>query len=357
MVSAPRPTSDEADLPIQQFQSTDRDGLLTLLGQGRSPDYQGLKRRVFDWQFLSNPAREDLPPFVVVKDDGQVVGALGLMPVRARVNGRSLTACWVMDIFVDNAHRGRGWGQNLIRHAAFAGLSMLAFGVSDMSDPIFAEQGWALDSTVQTLFLHVAEPGLKGVFKNFASRCKAWWAGRRPQPQEAARVDLSTEPPPAAEIDALWARLAPQYPNAVVRDASHLMWRYRDAPVLHYQWVQARQDKALQALLITRHAPHESVVVDYLGPLDRPGLLRTLLNAAVQDLCTEGTRRIRCECNHPGMQEALASLGFRRYAQQGRFRIKLGDPDLPADEGLSGPWFLMTGDSDNDVLDPHQHAS
>jgi hypothetical protein len=62
MVPAPRPASDEAGLPIRQFQSTDRDGLLTLLGQGRSPDYQGLKRRVFDWQFLSNPAREDLPP-------------------------------------------------------------------------------------------------------------------------------------------------------------------------------------------------------------------------------------------------------------------------------------------------------
>jgi GNAT superfamily N-acetyltransferase len=353
MAATPRPASQEAGLPITQFHPSDRDGVLSLLGQGRSADYQGLKRRVFDWQFLSNPDRTDLPPFVVVKDDDQVVGALGLMPMRARVNGRSPTACWVMDIFVDSAHRGRGWGQTLIRHATFAGLSMLVFGISDMSDPIFAEQGWALDTTVQTLFLHVAEPGLKGVVKNLASRCKAWWAGRR-APREAARVELSTQPPQAAEIDELWARLTPQYPNAVVRDASHLMWRYRDAPVLHYQWVQARQNEALQALLITRHAPHESVVVDYLGPLDRPGLLRTLLDAAVQDLSAAGTRRIRCECNHPGMQQALSTLGFRRYRSEGRFRIKLGDPDAPSDDRLSGPWFLMTGDSDNDMLDLHR---
>jgi len=268
---------------LRASQASDDAPIMRLLAQGRPDAFLSHKQKVFDWQFLGNPARADRSPFVVAQDQGDVVGAVGLMPVRARIAGRSQTVNWALDVVVAESHRGQGLGKQLIQRAATSGQCALVFGISDMSDPIFAQQGWRLDTSVQTMFLHVAEPGLRGLAKNLASRTQVWLGALRPQACMKLRVERATQPPAAAELDALWLRVGHQYPNAVVRDAAYLHWRYRDAPVLPYRWLQTKQgDAQLDAVLITRHSPDESVLVDYLGPLDRPGLLRNLLQGAVR---------------------------------------------------------------------------
>jgi GNAT superfamily N-acetyltransferase len=352
MAAAVQPVFGETGAFLRAFQPSDGGPIMRLLAQGRPEAFLSHKQRVFDWQFLANPARAARAPFVVAEDRGHVVGAVGLMPVRARIGGRSQTVSWALDVVVAESHRGQGLGKKLIQQAASGGQCALVFGISDMSDPIFAQQGWRLDTSVQTMFMHLAEPGLRGMLKNLASRAQVAMGALRPQACMKLRVERAIQPPAAAELDALWLRVGHQYPNAVVRDAAYLHWRYRDAPVLPYRWLQTKQgDAQLDAVLITRHSPDESVLVDYLGPLDRPGLLRNLLQGAVRDLAAQGTRRIRCECNHPQLQQALASLGFRNYHRPSRFRIKAGRSN---DAAPSGPWFLMTGDSDNDLMDLRQ---
>jgi GNAT superfamily N-acetyltransferase len=332
------------ELVFRDYRPQDRATLIELLGGGRPAHYSAEKHAVFDWQFFDNPQAAGRSPFIVGCLGEEIVAINGLMPVQARVAGRSLPACWSLDTYVSGHYRGRGFGKALIARVTASAPVMLGFGISDMSDPIFEKFEWKLDDTMATLFYHCGEVGLKGLSKNLMTT----WARLIRFKPHAAAADVSVGGPPAEpELDALWQTAASHFPNAVERHGAYLIWRYHRAPVLRYRWVAARSEGRLCALLVTRHHPKESVIVDYVGPLDDAPLLANLLDAACQDLIASGTQRIRCEANHPRMLDALEGVGFRRYHTPGRFRLY---SSLPPGQGPSGNWFVMTGDSDNDLF-------
>jgi GNAT superfamily N-acetyltransferase len=331
------------ELELRDYHSGDEDEILALLAQGRPPSYSSEKAVVFDWEFLGNPAATGRSPFVVGTLDGQIVAVNGLLPVRVRFGGEPAEGCWSIDTYVSADHRGRGFGRALVARVSQIAPVVLGFGISDMSDPILETCGWVLDPSMATLFYHSHEVGLKGMAKNLLTRSSRSLRARK----AAARADIQLEPaPPASELDAVWSRVASQFPNAVERDARYLQWRYRDAPALRYRWVTARRDGELCGVLVTRHDEIESVVADYVGPLDEPSLLASLLEVGCAELVAAGTRRIRCETNAPLMLDELAAVGFVRYRDAGRFRMRANVPSPSA----AGPWFVMTGDSDNDLM-------
>lgn len=325
------------ELEFRDFQANDRDAILGLLAQGRPASYLEEKRAVFDWQFERNPAPGP-SPFIVGVSGGEIVAVNGLMSVVARVHGVAQTACWSLDTYVSSAHRGRGFGKALIARVTEASPTMLGFGISDLSDPILEKAGWVADPAMTTVFYHANETGLRGIAKNLLTRSSRGLRARR----AGTIAQIAVSPPPAAEeLDETWARVCEHYPNAVVRDGRYLGWRYRDAPKLRYRWVTARRDGVLLGALITRHHPVESAVVDYVGPLDDPSTLASLLEVGCGDLVASGTQRIRCESNDPAVLEELLAVGFVRARVSGRFRVHAAVP---------GRWFVMTGDSDNDLM-------
>lgn len=348
MAAVLQPSPSQTGPVFRDYQPSDRETVLGLLAQGRDPDYLVHKRALFDWQFHANPAAAQRPAFIMGELEGEVVAINGLMPVRARVGGQPTTVCWSLDTFVSDRHRGKGLGKALISLVSVSASVMLGYGISDMSDPIFARQGWVLDAAMQTYFMHVAEPGFCGALKNAYSRLLRTLAWRHTPKAATLRTDLV---PTDDALEALWQRVAVQFPNAVERNASYLSWRYKHAPILPYRWTQLRQHGQLAGVMIGRRAEGEAVIVDYLGPLDQPQLLRALIRATVRDLAVAGTRRIRCECNHPEVQAALVAEGFRVYRTPGRFRVRVNAPE---GAGPTGPWFVFTGDSDNDLLDLSQ---
>lgn len=331
------------ELVFRDYRPDDKETILALLAGGRAAGYAQEKLAVFDWQFFGNPQAAGRSPFIVGTVNNDIVAINGLMPVSARAGGEVITACWSLDTYVSGNHRGRGFGKSLIERVTVSAPVMLGFGISDMSDPIFAKCKWLLDESMTTMFYHCAEVGLKGLPKNIMTRCLRLL--RSPRGDHGARLAIEAGVP-AQQIDALWAGVQAQYPNAVERNGAYLSWRYGQAPLLRYRWVVARQNGQVRAILITRHHPVESVVVDYVGPLDEPALLSGLIGLGAADLAASGTRRIRCEANHPAVLAALLAAGFRRYHKAGRFRVR---SNLAAG-ALSGKWFIMTGDSDNDLL-------
>lgn len=334
--------SDE--LVFRDYRPEDKATIIDLLAGGRPGHYPDQKLAVFDWQFFANPRAVGRSPFIVGTVGDDIVAINGLMPVSARAGGQPLAANWSLDTYVSGNYRGRGFGKSLIERVTASAPVMLGFGISDMSDPIFEKFKWRLDTTMATMFFHANEVGLKGFSKNLLTKCSRSFRFQKGRP--AARFALEVAPA-LAELDKLWRDVLPHYPTAVERDGAYLTWRYRDAPVLRYRWAAARENGQLRALLITRHDPVESVVVDYVGPLDEPALMLNLIDFACSELVEMGTRRIRCEANHPELLKALGSAGFRRYHTPGRFRVH-AQPGVAL--GPSAQWFVMTGDSDNDLF-------
>jgi GNAT superfamily N-acetyltransferase len=333
-----------AEIVFRDYRPEDRRTIIALLSKGRPADYLSQKEAVFDWQFFGNPESKDRSPFVVGTLGDEIVAVNGILPVSIRFGGERLVASWSLDTYVSADHRGRGFGKALIARVSSAAPVMLGFGISDMSDPILAKAGWTLDASMATMFYHANEIGLKGFAKNLLTRSSRTLRSRK----ASALSDIRLEPaPPAHELDALWSRVASQFPNAVERSAKYLTWHYRDAPVLRYRWVTARRDGELCGVLITRHHEHESVVVDYLGPLDDPALIGSLIEVGCADLVASATRRVRCETNASAILEELAGLGFMKYRTASRFRVRANVARPPA---TSPAWFVMAGDSDGDLL-------
>ncbi|HRI17106.1 MAG TPA: GNAT family N-acetyltransferase, partial [Burkholderiaceae bacterium] len=305
------------------------------------------KAALFDWQYLENPAPSRAAPLLVGTVADAVVAAIGTMPVSLTLDGTNQAGAWLVDFYVRRDQRGRGLGMQLIEQAALTAPVVLAFGISDMSDPLFETAGWPRDSSLETMFFHSAEVGLKGAGKNLVSRIRRF-AGKRRDPCEGIefRIDACGV---AHELDALWSRVARQYGNAVRRDGTYLMWRYAHSPLNSYRWVTVRRGSEIAALMVTRHHAIESVIADYVGPLDDAELLTAICERATGDLASSGTRRVRCETTHPAIKQSLESTGYRRFRSGGRLRVHSSSAAAPLSPA---GWFIMTGDSDNDFMPP-----
>ena len=336
---------DRVALEIRTFERSDRAAAIELLSQGRPSRYQAIKEAIFDWQFGANPHEDGSSPFLVGTVEGEVVALTGFMPVKIRCDGRLLRACWSCDTYVSSKFRGQGFGKQLIARVSEHAPIMLAFGISDMSDPIFAKARWRLSRDNRMLFFHVGESGPKGIIQNtrtaLARLVHAYGAGHRSLPVTRHDEDFGDE------VDELWQRSAPSHSNTVERDSAFLNWKYRQHPLNRYTWYAVRESGQLRGLVVARHGHAASSVVDYCGPADDIDLMRSLASAATADLIALGTVRVQCETTHPALLAALGQCGFVSSRYRSRFRIRTNPP---YDRTMQHGWFLMPGDSDGDML-------
>lgn len=329
--------------PVLEFSHLERSEIpkvIDLLSQGRPVDFAQCKSPIFEWQFRfdANSPGDD---FVVARIDGRIVATLGMMPIEINYQGVRRSAFWIVDFFVSPAHRGLGIGNALIDHVGRRAQAQLVFGMSDTSQAMFAGRGWPTDPDMRVFFLHLSETGVLGLIKNARSRLASI---RSHDTSGELRMEWR-EHVAVAELDGLWDRVSSHFVSAVARTGAYLQWRYAEAPNACYHWIVHYRDGVLAAVAIFRHDPTESVLADYCGPLDDPALLCGVVAAVVDELAARKTARIRCEANHPAIQRALASVGFVPTRFESRFRL-----NIPASESNARDWFLMTGDSDNDML-------
>jgi hypothetical protein len=351
-LSAPRPPpissparALSAELQFRDYEPSDRATLIDLLAGGRAPSYRRRKEAIFDWQFAANPHNNGRPPFIVGTLEGEIVAINGFMPARLRYEDERIQACWSCDTYVAAKLRGCGIGKRLIERVSGHAPVMLGYGISDMSDPIFNQQGWSLHPTAWSLFFHAREPGFEGALKNICSR-----AARRIRRLHRPRTRLDVtrhEEDFGADVDALWERMEPSYFSAVQRDARYLNWKYRRHPFQRYAWYAAREKGRLQGLLVARYGVRTSVLVDYCGPANDVELMSGLVAEATADLAERGTTRVLCEGTHPPLRAALERAGYVGSRSRPRFRVRT---NLAGDVRSLEGWFLMPGDSDGEML-------
>jgi GNAT superfamily N-acetyltransferase len=343
-------------LLFRSFRSTDQGDIVTLLSRGRPAGYLDIKSAIFDWQFHRNPHSDGRSSFLVGTpndgtSDGTIVALNGFMPARIRFHHQPMLASWSCDTYVSPAHRGQGIGKELIKLVSNAAPLMLGYGISDMSDPIFHAYDWQLHPHVVVLFYHIAEGGIAGHLKNFGSKLARRTHEHRPS--YARELGCEDHTPFSAEVDELWEASRSGYASVVERDSAYLNWKYHEHPLHRYITYSARFHGRLQGLMIARHDPEESVIVDYCGPAKDADLMSELAGAAVADLARRKTLRVRCETTHLPLIDALHRAGFLSSRHGSRFRVR---SNLPTSDVLSG-WFLMTGDSDNDMMSGTAAAS
>ena len=117
-------------------------------------------------------------------------------------------------------------------------------------------------------------------------------------------------------------------------------------PVAQYQFLTLKEDGRLVGIATLRESGSTLRLVDYVGVLDRPLVLADLIRA-MERYFLQAHREV-CTTSSPALQAALLGCGFLRTRARPRFYVR---SSLESDRNCEAGWFIMSGDSDGDLLE------
>lgn len=300
-----------SDLHLRPADPDDSEALAGLLDRV-FPDNPKADPAVLRWQFWDNPAGR-AASWVFEDADGRLVSHFAVLPVRARLDGRPITAAKPADAATLPEHRGQGLMGRAAR-AVFeecrerdipvticlpnpqARGALRKIGMVEVA-PVRAyvaplDDGWLADRF-----------GLPRMVAAGLRRA----AFRLPDPGSARRVDR-----PPEGLDDLWAVTEQEVPNGIVHDARWWEWRYARRPSGDYRYYERRDADTLVAAATT--TVRESFGGRFVHVLDvqaRDGpSAREVLGRALRDDEADGAATIGL----PGTRVArlVGSAGLRR---------------------------------------------
>ena len=355
-----RPTNARASAvatapSIQFCRAGDEEELAAFDGcMGGSPS----RPEYWRWKYFENPAGEGC--VAVARVGGEIVGRMGFLPFRTRVQARGMVGAQQVDVAILPEHR-RGGIYFQLAHATIAEGAKrgIAFGFGFATEETRALStdflGFSLVGSVHRLvkvldYLHYAGRllGLPGS-RMFRGSPPPRGRTARPPALEGGmtRVDRFDEPFDHLAFDVTLGRVM------VVRDAAYLNWRYVDCPTVAYRRYAARTEGALRGFVVF-HAYEDAGVVrgvidELVCPPDDPDLVKSLLSVAFSDLRAEGAINAICwlPAWHP-LGTRLRALGFRDRQARNHLIVLPNTPDVVEAAHLveDRNWYYTHGDSD-----------
>lgn len=260
---------------IRPFRPGDEDALVALHGRA-FVGHPTRTRSHFDWKFLANPLGRTE---IIVAMEGQHCRAVyAVVPHRCLLEGAPCIAGLQTDMAVDPELRGGLGGSRLI----------LAVGETYMRTYLGGEKklewGFPEPHLQRVCLAHLKVGVLRGVeflVREPAPAPVAAPAGWRVR--AVARYD--------AELDRLWARLAPALGTCTVRDARQLNWRYGEHPAIAYVMLEARAaDGELRGIAVARQGGLDERLLSIMDWLVAEGD-EECEAALLAHLCQEAERR------------------------------------------------------------------
>ena len=309
------------------------------------------KRILWKWQYEMNPNLSGShPPFLMLVEADALVAFCGLMPVRLEFDNRRLNGHWSLDLYVNASYRRMGLGHRLYAEVERLEEIALGFGTSDMAYPLKMKRSWAASKQIEEYFFHQKFTNVKSLIKyslQFFKRLANYRSLSHPD-----WIVTITDSLNAGEVDELWNRVHQQYRRLVVRDSRYLIWKYQQHPAGCYRFILLHNaSKELQAVVVFRNNAYQARLVDYLGPAKALMMKRYLLRV-LQRQCIDAAS-MNCATSCPDWQLALVQEGYLRYKRRPRFTAYIRG--MQSTEAADH-WFVMTGDSDGDLIDAIRSA-
>lgn len=359
-----RPTAGRVEPLSEQH----REGVFSLYGEVFGASKAEKLRRRFDWWYRQSPflGADQVSNWVMTRDS-QVVGHLGVLPVRIKVGERSLQASWLCDYVV---REGSRLGKTFLKMTTLGSESSdfpMGYGMAPNVARTYRKLGWKQQSVSAFLVKPLRLRGIPLLFRN-------GWRGKRLGssvsqaigtllPGGGARSRQGALARAAGEtwtrssefdasFDALWSRASVAHVIAVERTRAYLRWRYprRDAEGAKIVGVEDRG--GLCGFAIVEKVRWRGVVTGLISELVAGREEASRLLAAVEGLF----RRERVSAM---ITEGFPALLRESFRAQG-FLEEPGDRQLMVffdRHGLcpaplledSGNWLLTPGDSDRSV--------
>lgn len=314
-----------------------RPGVLALL------DDVPYKDILWDWQFEDPAVCSAFEPVVVVDGD-RVVGFNGVMPAPIKYGNRNIDGIWSCDFYVARDYRGQGVGRVVKEALHTKAPVIITFGVSPKAVGVLRHLGWRQSPEVFTYKLNRRAGSVRNIAL-MGLQAVNWLKGRG-RNRYSGLLNWSDALPPAEEVDQLWEGVVEGYHKIVRRNYAYLDWKYQRHPLASYRFLTARNNwNDLEAILVVRSQNGVLRIVDWLGPAaDRP-----LKRAMIEKCCREyrGVRQLTVNATDKHFGRALCDCGFFRARTRPTFFVY---STLAGDQDWELGWFLMSGDSDGELL-------
>ncbi len=301
------------------------------------------KKNIIDWQFDAKRSATS----IVAKRDGAVVGFNGVMPVQVCVHGEQINAQWSCDFHVAANARREGVGTALKSRLYSEYDLTMALGVSELGEKALLRTGWQKLLGPKRFVRILKANNVRRHIIGALQRVSSTLLGRKTKDGLLTTVSPIDSLPTQVEIDSLCHRVKGGYSACIVRDWQYLSWRYCRSPIGTYSIVSVRQGDRLEAIAIIGQRQQSLSLVDYLGPCDAPQIKNAIIRRLLK--FGENTSKIECVTSDKGFATQLMRNGFFR---QSRPALAFFVRDRKHRAGLlESSWFLMSGDSDPDIIE------
>jgi hypothetical protein len=341
------PAMSERPYTIRPYQAGDETAILALFNEVFGEDDPEFRPRTLEqwrWLYERNPAGRHV--MLAVEPGGRVVAQYACLPVRAKVGDEVVIAIQGVDSMVHADYR-----RGLRREGAFLQTARAYFVTMGRWPPCGFGYGFpnrrAFPVGVRLIgYVPVVKP-VPTLYRNFFESGDDDEVGRA----HAGAADVVEVERFGPEMDELWARLAPRFPMAIVRDHAYLAWRYDGCPWIPHRkfLVREKGSGALRGFFVTRSRFQRQPIhalVDYLGaPEDEAGValaLRTATRLAREG--GEGRVEAWLPERHPSFRHALAA-GFRTEPCQYVLCV-MNYREQPDVDWMRDRWYYTIGDSD-----------
>lgn len=367
-----------SQVEITSLTPDDWDGLTELHRQ-----FYGVIRnkQFWDWKFLQRT--KSAYSMAVAKDDGRIVGQIGVVNYQARICGTEVPIYQDQDILIlEDYRKGRSFYKmekqarngmralnNLVFDYGFSieltrKISTRTLGFTDVAPITKLVQIWSLEPylfqrtksrLLSSLVAAISNPLLWLRNKKAKSRLPQGW-----RVEQIARFD--------ERFDTLWDSCKDEFPIAVIRDMAYLNWRYIDCPVQDYTtfavfntngevmgFVVTDVKKSMRGFDTLDSEITQAVrgeILDYLvAPIaEREQVLESLIQVAQSNLVKNGVDVISCWAQ-PRMPiyDFLARLGFVARKTPHNLIVRIENLDFPGvNKALDiSNWYITSGDKDH----------
>lgn len=311
----------------------------------------------YPWLYETGLARG----FVLRSNEGEPLGAAGLMRRDFLAFGQPLQAGQAIDLNVDREHRTVGPALGLQRAvvgAVNSGEIRLAYAFPNpLSEPVLRRIGyrplgdlqrWVKILSCRAVFRHWGWP-------NWLCRTAAAFADPLLRRSPAARSVRRATEVRVAEVesfddrfDRLWRRAASRFPILGRRDSAYLTWRFSRCPDQRYRTlVLAEAGGELAGYAVFGQRDDSMHLADLLVA-DREHLdplLAAFLRLAWRE---RAETAVMLYFGNPTVCEALRRFGFWQRPSGRKTMVYAKDPALPEAASRPDSWHLTGADIDTD---------
>lgn len=281
---------------------------------------------------------------------GDIVGAIGIVPVRLMVSGHSIQACWQQDSLVSPAMRGKGVGKKLVEEAAKGFDLVMAKGTSDAMYRLRKSLGFK-DVMNGELMVRVLQPRFDRTidWKTRIVEFLLFGWGTTVDAIQRNKSKSTESVSPISRFDSTFDDVAQRCANGLVvrpwKDSNYLNWRYSCCPGRDYRILQ-HSGKNLSDVMVLNRTGDEGWIVDYVYSPEGSAGFASLLARGLNEFRTSGVRRAYAFSTHSEIRRQLRQFGFISTGRSPRFTYRTRSGSKLGSYLSSHPWDFWHGDGD-----------